>query len=274
MRHLPCVLRRLVFTSTFSSVLALCVGMASHEGRCAFTEASAEIEQQDVTATRNQAMMSVELQEVLDLYEQGKILLKQLRGYNLKELGDLREVIALDTRLAWILLAEGTIDNCPDVVEHLLEKANARSGKDACAQTILGRMFEKGWGVAVNTGEAYKFYLQAAKAGNLYAQTRLGSFYIKGRHIIKHTANGLKWLRQASDKDFPPAQTKLAKILSAGIETEKDEAEAMELYSLAAIENYPKAQYYLGTIYANAPEPQQDMQKAAHYYKLAAEQGY
>ncbi len=80
----------------------------------------------------------------------------------------------------------------------------------AAAQTNLGLMYSKGYGVAINEAEAVRWYRLAAEQGHPIGQNNLGFMYINGEGGPKDEIMGLKWLLLSSDNGYDKATTTVA----------------------------------------------------------------
>ncbi len=68
------------------------------------------------------------------------------------------------------------------------------------AQYGVGFMYESGWGVDRDPGEAFRWYQQAAQQGHAKAQYNLGMLYRDGQGVSKNDALGLYWIQSAADR--------------------------------------------------------------------------
>ena len=84
---------------------------------------------------------------------------------------------------------------------------------DACSQDMLGSMYYRGEGVAVNYAEAEKWYRKAAEQGLSPAQCYLGLMYYHGEGVAVNYGEAEKWLRRAAAQRFPGAEEVLSEIL-------------------------------------------------------------
>ena len=99
-------------------------------------------------------------------------------------------------------LADSQLDNI---------RIKAEQG-DANSQYQLGRMYDRGQGVAQNYAEAAIWYLKAAEQGYAQAQTNLGILYQNGRGIAQDYGEALKWYRKAADQGDTDAQRKVERL--------------------------------------------------------------
>ena len=66
------------------------------------------------------------------------------------------------------------------------------------AQSNLGVMYDKGWGVAQDYGEALRWYRKAADQGNAEAQFNLGYMYWKGLGVRQDYVKAHMWYNLAA----------------------------------------------------------------------------
>jgi TPR repeat protein len=69
---------------------------------------------------------------------------------------------------------------------------------DAAAQGNLGRMYEKGQGVAQDYKEAVRLYRLAAKQNNYKAQANLGAMYYAGKGVLQDYVRAHMWFNIAA----------------------------------------------------------------------------
>lgn len=113
----------------------------------------------------------------------------------------------------------------------------ARAG-NAEAQYDVGSMYEKGNGVAKDTGKAFEWYLKAAKQNHDKAAFEVGFGYLRGVGVDKNYDKALKWLTTASEF------------------------------------NNVRAYYFLGTMYEKGNGVPVDLDKALRWYTRASKGGY
>jgi hypothetical protein len=75
---------------------------------------------------------------------------------------------------------------------------------DAVAQTYVGEIYEKGFGVPPDYGEAAKWYRRAAERGNVRATSNLGYLYEQGLGVKKDAAEAVAWYRRATGSSDTP----------------------------------------------------------------------
>ena len=97
----------------------------------------------------------------------------------------------------------------------------------APAQTNLGWMYEKGYGVSKDYSEAVKWYYEAAEQGNAKGQNALGVMYLYGYGISKDYSEAVKWYRKAAEQGEATAQNNLGRMYENGYGVSKDYSEAV-----------------------------------------------
>ncbi|MDH4274031.1 MAG: hypothetical protein OEW08_03220 [Gammaproteobacteria bacterium] len=89
----------------------------------------------------------------------------------------------------------------------------AMSG-DAEAQYNLGYLYEAGWGVDPNRGQAIHWYRQAANNQHILSQLRLGMMLYAGIGTNPDQEEGIKWLRSAANSGNQVALRLTDKIIT------------------------------------------------------------
>jgi TPR repeat protein len=122
--------------------------------------------------------------------------------------------------------------------------------------------------------EALERYRKAAELGDTGAQTVLGRIYANGMGVAKDDTKAAQWYRVAAEKGVPEAQTALGWMYLNGKGVDKDEAEALRWYRKAADQGSAPAQYMLAWMLENARGTAQDDIEADHWYLKAAEREF
>ena len=91
-------------------------------------------------------------------------------------------------------------------VKKLAERGNA------VAQNWLGFMYEYGYGVKQDYGEALKWYRLSAEQGNDVAQFNLGVMYEYGRGVAKDLQEARKWYEKAAAQGDTDAKDALKRL--------------------------------------------------------------
>jgi uncharacterized protein len=115
------------------------------------------------------------------------------------------------------------------VVRPLADQGNAK------AQALLGKMYERGEGVAQDLAEAVKWLRKAAEGGEVTAQDYLGVLYATGDSGLEQDySEAAKWYREAADQGNPHAQNSLGSMYAQGMGVPQDYVQAYMWYNLAA----------------------------------------
>src|SRR5262249_21755466 len=91
----------------------------------------------------------------------------------------------------------------------------AQHGNPA-AQSALGMMYERGWGVAQNDAEAVQWFRKAANQGNALGQANLGMMYEQGRGVAQNDAEAVQWFRKAANQGNALGQANLGYMYIKG----------------------------------------------------------
>ena len=89
-------------------------------------------------------------------------------------------------------------------LEKCVDKGSRRSAAqgNATAQDGIGALYARGQGVAVNYGEALKWFRQSADQGNSDAANWLGYFYTHGLGVAVNVTQAQEWYAKSrADKD-------------------------------------------------------------------------
>ena len=148
-------------------------------------------------------------------------------------------------------------------------KALADDGS-APAQMFLAHLYETGQaGVTVNLGEARRWALRAAEAGDPTAMHNVALYYFRGEGGPADTAAAAQWFRKAAEHGVVDSQYNLGLLYQSGSGVPRDLAEAYKWFTIAAnsgdagartsamdLENkLPAAQLAQAESQANAFEP-------------------
>jgi TPR repeat protein len=175
------------------------------------------------------------------------------------------------------------------IFHRLAERGNAN------AQDALGRMYDKGEGVAQDKAEASRWFQMAdaerngltaynksdfatamrifrplAERGQILAEYTIGMMYANGQGVPQDYAEALKWHRKAAEQGEPKAQFSVGVMYFKGLGTAKDPAEAFKWYLRAANQGEPTAQYNVAAMYAKGEAVARDPVTALMFYTLAS----
>lgn len=111
----------------------------------------------------------------------------------------------------------------------------AKTG-DPRAQTSLGLMYARGYGVAKNLAEAHRWWNFAAAQNDPGAQYNLGLTYIQGQGVATDYARAARWFREAARRGHVQAQYNLGLLLHEGKGVERNPEEAYFWVKVAALQ--------------------------------------
>ncbi len=112
-------------------------------------------------------------------------------------------------------------------------RSAARSG-DARAINMLGRCYERGWGVAANPREAAAYYLKAADRGDVWALFNLGDLYCRGEGVPADNEAAYRLYAAAARKGHVKALNMLGLFHECGRAVPVDGAAARAFFKAAA----------------------------------------
>jgi TPR repeat protein len=120
----------------------------------------------------------------------------------------------------------------------------AQSG-DARAQTSLGLMYARGYGVPKNMTEAQRWWNYAAAQNDPGAQFNLGLGYAQGDGVAANPALAARWFGEAAQRGHVLAQYNLGLLLHQGKGVERNPQQAYYWTRVAALQGDERAQQNL-----------------------------
>jgi TPR repeat protein len=168
------------------------------------------------------------------------------------------------------LRGEGVAINIPAAVAWF--KQAAAQG-DLASKKLLGSLYYRGEGVRRDIAEAARWFAKAGEEGDLEAEKTLGSMYFRGDGVAKNVAEGERWLRKAGERGDLETQRLLAGIYLRGDGVESNYLEGIKWLSKVADHGDLPAQKGLAATYYRGEGVEVDKAAAAKWYGLAAGQG-
>jgi hypothetical protein len=83
---------------------------------------------------------------------------------------------------------------------------------DTKALYMIGVIYEKGQGVAIDHAEAAQWYRKAADKGYSAAQYRLGRYYERGLGVEQNSEEAVKWYKKSAKQGYVDARQALKRI--------------------------------------------------------------
>lgn len=121
--------------------------------------------------------------------------------------------------------------------------------------------------------QAWKWYQEAAKAGEGEGLYRVGVFYLRGIYVSRNERAAVKNLKMAAQNGNLAAIELLSQCYMSGKGCEKDEPLARKYLSILAEYDNANAQYFMGEFLREAGG-EKNIIKAAEYYRRAASNGH
>ncbi len=113
-------------------------------------------------------------------------------------------------------------------------------------QALLGQVYNAGWGVPVDYGQAFKWWSRAAEAGSTDAQWGLGLLYDEGKGVPRDSQKAANWWKRAAEHGNIKAAVNLAFLYEEGRGVELNQKESVSFFKQAAEAGEPFAQVKYG----------------------------
>lgn len=117
---------------------------------------------------------------------------------------------------------------------------------EAEPQALLGQIYNAGWGVPVDYGQAFKWWSLAAEKGSTDAQWGLGLLYDEGDGVPRDSKKAAALWKKASENGNVKATINLAFLYEEGRGVTLDLKESTRLFGVAAKRGEPGAQLNYG----------------------------
>lgn len=127
-------------------------------------------------------------------------------------------------------------------------KAAAVNG-DTKSMILLGKCYENGAGVEVDSSQAFSWFQKAANKGDGDAWILVSSYYLEGVYAPKDTARYLQIRKEWAGKGLPEGLAALGRAYVNGYGVEVDSVKALELFQQAASKGSASACVALATAY-------------------------
>jgi TPR repeat protein len=152
-------------------------------------------------------------------------------------------------------------------------KLRADTGDRTATRQLAEAYYMGRDGVEQNFAEAAKWYEKLAKQGDVRAQSTIGLMYLRGFGVPKDPQAAQRWWRFAAAANDAGAQYNLGTLYLTGMGVRQDYGEAARWYRQAAQRGHLQAQHDLGMLYHNGQGVEKDPRWAYYWVKIAALQG-
>jgi uncharacterized protein len=152
-------------------------------------------------------------------------------------------------------------------------KIRAEAGDKSATRQLAEAYYLGREGAEQNFSEAARWYLKLAQQGDVRAQTTLGLMYIRGYGVTKDPAAAYRWWSFAAAANDPGAQYNLGTLLRRGEGVQQDFTQAAKWFRQAAQRGHVQAQHDLGMLYYAGQGVEKDSRWAYYWIKVAALQG-
>ena len=151
--------------------------------------------------------------------------------------------------------------------------SNAANRGNPDAMVNVGKIYENGWGVQQDYGQARQWYEKAAAAGNTDAMKDLGSLYVAGRGVTQDYDQARQWFEKGANAGNAKAITSLGRIYAGGWGVTRDYGHARQLFEKGANAGESVAMLCLGHLYLDGHGVTQDPTQARRLFLQAADKG-
>ena len=142
------------------------------------------------------------------------------------------------------------------------------------AQTLLGRCYESGLGVAQDLEKAVEWYRLAAEQNDAQGQILLAYCYEQGLGVAKDTDKTRELMLKAAESGHPEAQFNCALYASKGLYgVAKDPVQSFTYAKRAADQGYAQAERYVGACYEYGVGTEMNQELAETWYAKAKAKG-
>lgn len=137
----------------------------------------------------------------------------------------------------------------------------------------LGNIYANFSGKKENDVQAVEWYQLAAEQGNILAQSELGYMYYRGFGVTSSVETGLKWMSLAATQGHAVSQFQLGVLCGTGF---PDGREQLKWIRLAADQGLREAIWILGQKYRDGDDEMgasQNPEEAVKWFRMGAEKG-
>lgn len=141
------------------------------------------------------------------------------------------------------------------------------------ARFLLGRAYQNGWGIPVDSAAAYRHLKVAADGGDARAMWNVGMALLNGEGVTANPAQAYRYVRTSAEAGFESGMISLAVMLAVGQGVERDPGQAREWYRRAAENGSAHALRGLAGMLLTGEGGRVDPVTGAAYLDLAAKAG-
>ena len=168
-------------------------------------------------------------------------------------------------------MTEGTAQQKQEAYNYFL---NSAKHGDIYAQYAVGHMLAYGKGVDRAPDKAIVWFKKALKAGYIHANYELGRLYFYNESDLQDYAKSYEYFYEGAQQHDLGCEMGVGYMYEMGYGVKKDRAEAYEWYVKAAKRGHIVAQYNLANALEKGRGTSVDLNRAKYWYSMAAEQGY
>lgn len=143
------------------------------------------------------------------------------------------------------------------------------------AQSNLGSLYEKGYGVPQDPNKAVGWFSKAAEQGYAHAQCNLAWYYEEGSGGVPQDSNkAVEWYSKAAEQGDATGQLCLGNMYHLGLGIPQNQSKGLALLHKSAEQGNLTAMNNIGGAYFTGNGVQQNVSKAIEWWFKAAEQGF
>lgn len=96
-------------------------------------------------------------------------------------------------------------------------KLSVKKDNNPYAQSWIGTIYDKGYGVPENYKLAFKWFSLAAEQGDVYSIGKIGWHYMEGRGVAQNDEEAVKWFRKGAELGDAYSQERLGWYYAEGL---------------------------------------------------------
>ncbi|EIE24098.1 HCP-like protein [Coccomyxa subellipsoidea C-169] len=140
------------------------------------------------------------------------------------------------------------------------------------AQRALGQMLTQG--VQRDPEQAFRYFRQAAEAGDADAMAHLGHMYANGVGVAASNESALDWFDRAARRNHPSGQYGLGYLHLSGYGVPKDAKKAFKYFTSASEQGHVESWFHLGVMHLNGWGTKANAQQALTFFNMASKLGH
>lgn len=166
---------------------------------------------------------------------------------------------------------DSSVNNPKKAFEYTQKAIDA--GSDL-AYSIMGTLYENGWGVQQDYQKAFQYYSIAADKGEEMAFLSMGAYYLNGYGVQKDEKKAVECFQIGADSGNMYCLNALALCYNNGQGVPQDQKKAFDLFLKAAYAGNYASEYNVGLAYAEGQGVIKNEREAQKWFLLSADKGF